>query len=75
MSTLALQHAHDAARHHNALQATQDSRDHAAEAARAAAENGGGEALAWSAPALAALLARVSSGSSTRCVSPVERRV
>ncbi|XP_050669615.1 kinesin-like protein KIF21A isoform X2 [Leptidea sinapis] len=86
LSALALQHAHDAARSCKALRDTQcrlseveGQLEQQASALRAgvgqSGEGGGEEQLAsWhNSPAFAALLAHVSSGTSTRSVSPVDR--
>ncbi|XP_013183944.2 kinesin-like protein KIF21A isoform X1 [Amyelois transitella] len=76
MAALTLQHAQDAARHlkllHDTraqLQEMEENTERAASALRAAGDH---NLNPWGvpAPALAALLAAVSSGSSTRCVSP-----
>ncbi|CAH2102149.1 unnamed protein product [Euphydryas editha] len=72
----ALRHAHDAARTRRTLADTraqllelEERSERTASALRAAEEQ---SAQAWPAPALAALLAHVSSGTSTRSVSPVD---
>ncbi|KAJ0182300.1 hypothetical protein K1T71_001669 [Dendrolimus kikuchii] len=81
LSALALQHAQDAARHLKMLQDTraqlkemEESSERTASALRAANEQ---NLNPWgvSGPALAAMLAHVSSGTSTRSVSPVDNSV
>lgn len=81
LAALTLQHAQDAARHLKMLQDTraqlkelEESSERTASALRAAGEQ---NLNPWgvSGPALAAMLAHVSSGTSTRSVSPVDNSV